>query len=85
MTLASDPFGSIPLSGQHAQARPARRAGEVWRGVQRLCSVVLHPKAEPRSMAEASWQAGFAAMWDQKDLPVEGDAAPAERVGPGHF
>lgn len=82
MTLASDPFGLIASAAQ--QARPAtviRNAGaELWRGFQRL--VVRRDGDEPLPMAEISWQAGFAAMWDQ-DEQVEDKAMarPADRRG----
>lgn len=82
MTLASDPFGLISSVAQ--QARPAsviRNAGaELWRGVQRLCTVARRDDDAPLPMAEISWQAGFAAMWDQ-DEPVEekADTRPTDR------
>ena len=68
MTLASDPFGLIASAAQ--QARPAtviRNAGaELWRGFQRLRMVARRDEDEALPMAEISWQAGFAAMWQQE-------------------
>ena len=84
MTLASDPFGLIHSAGQ--QARPAvavRNAGaELWRGFQRLCTVVRREQDQPLTMAEKSWQAGFASMWDQHEVVEDHpDNRPANRGG----
>lgn len=84
MTLASDPFELMAAAGR--QERPAstvRSAGaELWRGLQRLCTVARRDDGEASStMAERSWQAGFAAMWDQDELDADGATRPAPDQG----
>ncbi|MFO1138143.1 MAG: hypothetical protein U1E41_03585 [Paracoccus sp. (in: a-proteobacteria)] len=67
MTLASDPFGLIAAE-ERTQIRPARGGAlDAWRGVVRFCTEVLRDNDVPQAMTEMSWQAGFAALWDQDD------------------
>ncbi len=87
MTLASDPFGLINSAAQ--QARPAiamRNAGaELWRGFQRLCTVARREQDQPLTMAEKSWQAGFASMWDQHEVVEDHPGSPAANRGGVEF
>ena len=87
MTLASDPFGLIHSAAQ--QARPAiavRNAGaELWRGFQRLCTVAWREQDQPLTMAEKSWQAGFASMWDQHEVVEDHPGNPAANRGGVEF
>lgn len=80
MTLASDPFGMIAGAAQQARSAPARGAvTEIWRNLSRLCAAVVpRREAGPRTMAEASWQTGFAAMWDQSADIADNDTSGAQ-------
>jgi hypothetical protein len=75
MTLASDPFGLIAAAGQRAQGAATRNGvAEFWRGAVRFCAAALRDEAAPPTMAQASWQVGFAAMWDQEGEALETEA-----------
>ena len=80
MTLASDPFGLIASAAQ--QARPTVAVRDLWRGFQRVCTIMRREADRPLPMAESSWQAGFAAMWDQEgEVEDKAGTPPANRGG----
>lgn len=84
MTLASDPFGLFATSDRSARsAATVRSAGsDLWRGFRRLLAVTRRDavRASP-AMAESSWQAGFAAMWDHDAISEDDPDIPAPDHG----
>lgn len=83
MTLASDPFGLFATSDRSARsAATVRSAGsDLWRGFRRLCAVVRRDEVGASAMAESSWQAGFAAMWDHDAIAEDDPDIPAPDHG----